>query len=445
MESSSRRTVLLALGSIAAIFLAGSSCAPTLSLEGRPCPCTADFHCCESINECRPNGAACPSEHGAGGASNSDAGGDVAASTAGSGAATSSGGGGNSPGTGASSSGGTGASGGGAGLVDAGPPRWRPLDAQGAASYEVHDTCDLEIDSNGTPYVAFRGCKGCRSTDAAPPVVLRYDAGKWAALPAQGLLPTTKHAPLVIGTDGTPHLLIDNAVLSFDGTKWVERGPRVPGSISEARNFELDASNRFLVPVYDSASSQLSVVRYETTTWRVLGNVMTSDPQGDRLTRGGDVFWLAHTVDGGSSAPMLEVRRFDGSAWSIVLELDAFESAEFAVTASETTYVARQVNSLGPVIMTEGHGASWVEILNAPMISAPNLRIGPDGSLYAATLLDGYVNLSAWDGSKWTDWERDGLATGSHVPVLRLIARAGRVVPYLCYASGTDLNVMTYE
>jgi hypothetical protein len=426
MESSSRipRRVLFALGSIATIFVAESSCAPTLPLDGRPCPCTADYHCCESINECRPNGDACPAEPGTGGGRSNDAGHEVATGSGGLGGAG-----------GSSTAGGV--------PVDAGPPRWRSMDAPGLAAYEVHDACDLELDSNGTPYVAFRACKGCNSTSAVSPVVLKYDAGKWVALPALGLIPTTIHAPLVVSTDGAPHLLVENAVLSFDGTRWTERVPRVPGSITQARNFELDAGDRFVVTVYDASKSELSVLGYEGTTWRVLGNVMPSEPNRDRLTRGGNTLWLAHTT--GTATPLLLLRRFDGTAWSIVLDLDALASAEFAVTSAETMYVARQEKSPGPVLVIEGRGSLWTEILNVSMFGTPSLRIGPNGILYSATLMDGFVNLSDWDGSKWTDWDREGLGTGSHVPALRVAERAGRIVPYLCYASGTDLNVMTYE
>jgi hypothetical protein len=307
----------------------------------------------------------------------------------------------------------------------------------------VHDTCDLELDASGMPYVAFRACKGCSSADAVAPVVLKYEAGRWVPLPVPGLIPTTKHAPLVVGTDGTPHLLVDDAIVSFDGTRWAERVPRVPGSITQARNFEIDRSEWFVVTVYDN--SLLSVMGFDGATWRVLGNMVPSDPQGERLTLGGDTLWLAHTVDRGTPAALLFVRRFSGSAWSIVLDLDPFSSAEFAVTPSETIYVARQETSPGPVIVTEGQGASWIEILNMPMFSAPNLQIGPNGVLYAAALMDGFVNLSAWDGTKWADWDPEGLGTGSHVPALRIVERAGRVVPYLCFARGTNVAVMKYE
>lgn len=459
-HSEDPRTVLLALAASAMVSVAATNCAPTLSLEDRKCPCTADYHCCESIGICRANGVACPDGTGTGGDTSShdagsggtnigaggvSSGGDGSVTSGGAGASNA-GGAGASTNTGGAAPGGVANSGGAGSSIDAGPPRWRSLDAPGLASYEVRDTCDLELDSNGAPFVAFRSCHACTSTSAVPPVVLKYDGSKWQPLPAQGLPSTTIHAPLVVSSDGAPHLLVDQSVLSFDGARWTERAPTIPAGLTPDRNFEIDASDQFAVTTFNAALAQISVLRFESATWRTLGSALTSNSAGERLTLGGTDLWLAHSNGAGSfPGGTTLVRRFDGLGWPVVQQLNASEFFEFAVTSGGTIYAASQNGSPAPVSVTESSGGTSTEILNTTMLATPDLRVGPDGSLYSASLMDGFVNLSSWDGSKWTDWDNAGLDTASQVPALRIAERSGRIVPYLCFTRGLGLVVMKYE
>jgi len=412
------------------------ACVSPISLENRPCPCAADYVCCDSTRICLRPGQVCPIGGGAGA-------GGAGAGGAGAGDA-------GRPGSGAGEGGDAGegeAGGASTGVAGArSEPAWRAVGAD-LELPQPTNAPNLALDAEGTPYVAFRACDPCGPPAQATnkPVVARY-AGVWETMPSTGLPELIKMSPAIrVDEPGRPVVLTEQGVHAFDGERWLP-APELPSPPSEEARLQRDAEGRLHTTVYDGTLGELQVVRLANSSWQNVGAAIPADAANARLHLAGAFAYLAHSRRSDlSDGSELVVRRFDGVAWELVSTLEG-TALELALSSAGTVYVAVK-DPLGDSARILRYEADeWTELGVQPVsFSAPRLELAGQGTLYMTHVVGNFVTVLRLDGGRFGDLDSAEIGQAISLPALAIAELEGAEVPYVAFLSGAGVRVRKYE
>jgi hypothetical protein len=419
-----------------------ASCISLVSLDNRSCPCATGYTCCDATQLCLEPDEIC--SQGGGGSNGSIVGQGGRSSSGGSSGAGAGGTAGTRGGTSPQAGAGDGTAGasGEAGAGGVGEPTWRPVGPEVLDDFPAAGEPDLEIAPDGTPYVAFLACGQCDAqTRAWVPAVQRFD-GSWHALPIDGLPATIASVPeLAIGDDGTLHLVTDVQVSSFDGRAWRALSSDLPRTTTDQVNFQIDDDGVFWTTLWDESRQGISVVRWTGTGWETFGPAVSGDITSMRLVVGPGGPYLAHAA---VDAASVSVRHFpdENGDWAsedflgVRVELAQAQSGELYVAVWRAPdQVTVLSGAAGALVFLGTLRASW---------RAPGLQVAPDGAPHVVYLLDDFVNVNRWDGTKFVDVDSSAIGNGTG-PVLRLLGLDGSIVPFVAFQFGAALKVKKYE
>jgi len=351
-------------------------CAEVLPLDGRHCPCASGYHCCESGNVCVPRAKECP--------------------------------------------------------------RWRSLDPVGLNAIGISPTFDFKIAADGAPHIAGLTCDAACNEQGGlgVPFVARYVDDSWVTLTQEGLPRSYFFPLLLIGRDGTLHLLSDGMSSSFDGTTWAQRFPPVPGDGLAGSTVVEDEEGRIVTTIREdtdgSVPAELSVVRLEGSTWTALGSKLPGELNLNSLVVRDETLCIAHVhwYETGYLGPL---SCFDGSEWATVKEFQSNLAGGVGIGPDGAFYVAPWDGLLMTVM--EGKRARWSEI-GSLFATHAQLAVSKNRTVFVlVTSLERNTSMvAAWrpDTREWSYYTTEGL-DGSVRPLLAIGDDGDEPVPYLAY------------
>jgi hypothetical protein len=439
--------------------LAATSCASPAPLEGRGCPCAPGYKCCAAV--CVAEAQRCAEDAAQDGPAVPpiDAGADIALDGPIDAAPSDAGG------DGAAAEGPRDQA---ADLApdrppdlapdlppDAPPPRWQTLGGAGLVEH-LALWFDLEIAPDGTPFVAME--KLMPPGRSRVTIVLRYDGVAWQKVGED--LSGADVAAFAIAPDGTPIVQAFDVIYAFQQGQWkplpdVGQGFSIP---TRTPTLGLDRNGRIHIVVFDAAGEGLSVMRFNGTSWELVGRPNVS---AKRLPS-----FLAFDASGpylafaDLDALTTEVRRSSGSDWVVVGggPIYPFTASAFAVTPDGTSW-AISADSTAVAARRAAAGGAWMETeplfaFGATFSPTPGVDVTPEGVLYLAYLADRDPGpdvvpgplVVRRDGSRWTELATSGLDPNVFDAIeLAVDRRGGRDVPYIAYVRANQLIVKKLE
>ncbi|MBT9310639.1 DUF4347 domain-containing protein [Leptothoe kymatousa] len=251
--------------------------------------------------------------------------------------------------------------------------QWSTVGA-GAIAPQIDNDFDIEIDSQGTPYIIFQD-------DANGVTVKRFDGLNWVDVGVPGFPEgNASFVGLEFGLNDTPYVVFkDDAnnsratVMQFNGTDWAYVGDPgfSPGGFKDI-NMKFYGDAPYVVFTDRTQNSRATVMVFDGLSWETVGNpgfstgaVAASDINID----GNGVPYVAY-VSGEEGFEQVSVQRFINGQWSFVGAEGFSVGAEAARPDIEfdnnnvpyLVYRARGNGEGNKAIVQSFNGTDWIKV-----------------------------------------------------------------------------------
>lgn len=333
---------------------------------------------------------------------------------------------------------------------------WVPVGTRSFSDY-IARRLSIAIDNTGTPYVAYSDDGGGVGSVAKLSVV-KFDGTAWVYVGSRkfsGELFYDK-IELQIDSKGTPYVAYISeqklSVAKFDGTNWVSVGGVVRNGNASYFSFTLDCNDSlFLGYCYSNTIGQVD--KFDGNSWQPVGNTNIGGTYTSEVSLKTDCNGVRYFAIGVDIPSKARVVRQGTSGWTNVGDtIKKVSSAQVSLKfdVNDSLYLVHRESTDNTIRVKKYDGSSWnqvgsVDSFPQSFIFATSLAFDTKNIPYLAYESNFYPGIKKYDGGNWHSLDTTGLGWPYNGILMDIGSNDTPYIAQTDLSNGNKVSVMKYN